>query len=388
MDFDDPKTTLISCQWINCAAVDVGSTSNGAEVLNCFIIDPDSANDSDNPGLKIGTTTHNVSFVSFITSGTPTTQHMVELTQAADYSLEMDGFIFFGSYASSTIWHGENSGSNADVTINAVQGSGTNVSASEFENTASGTVSVVNAVNIDVHVEDSGGVDIQDAQCFIEKATPSVYTSTVTGNNQGDVDFVVQESIASDTPTAGWVQIKRDYATTSETEQWYRYSSFSGSTFSFPTKIGPTACTGGGTGTDLQDNVTTNFLTADIEVGDTVRNETDGSWAIVTEITDADNIVTTPLQGGSDNTWTSGDNYSFHTLAVAYDGSDIAWTPWMNELTDSSGDATASGNYVIDASITIKVRKFAYKTFRGTGTVTDQGFSVNVILADEPNVGL
>ena len=83
------------------------------------------------------------------------------------------------------------------------------------------------------------------------------------------------------------------------------------------------ACTGGGTSTSLQDTVNS-FTALNIATGDTVENVTDGSSATVTTITDADNIITAALSGGSDNTWTSGDTYSFKSkvhleLVVPFD---------------------------------------------------------------------
>lgn len=45
-----------------------------------------------------------------------------------------------------------------------------------------------------------------------------------------------------------------------------------------------------------------------IAVGDFIHNITDNSWAVVTSISGAPNsIATTPLEGGGDNTWQSGD---------------------------------------------------------------------------------
>lgn len=48
-------------------------------------------------------------------------------------------------------------------------------------------------------------------------------------------------------------------------------------------------------------------LLGTLAVGDFIENETDGSWAVVIDITGAPNTVrTTPLEGGSLNVWTSG----------------------------------------------------------------------------------
>jgi len=162
---DGNKTSVISCTFINCGEVTPGSTNSGAEILNCAFIDPSST--GSNYALQWPNTTHNLKNLSFITSGTPTTQNMIHLTQSADYSTSFDGIIFFGSYASSTIRHGENTGTNADVTINSVAGSGSNPVQAEFNNTASGTVTVVNTVTLKVTVKDVAGVGIVGAQTAI-----------------------------------------------------------------------------------------------------------------------------------------------------------------------------------------------------------------------------
>jgi hypothetical protein len=58
----------------------------------------------------------------------------------------------------------------------------------------------------------------------IEKDT---YTGAASGNGSGDPDFVVQESIAGDTPSAGWFRVDNGDGT----EDRYAYSSWTGSTF-------------------------------------------------------------------------------------------------------------------------------------------------------------
>lgn len=60
-----------------------------------------------------------------------------------------------------------------------------------------------------------------------------------------------------------------------------------------------------------------------VAVGDFIHNLTDGSSAVVTSISGApDSIATTPLEGGSDNTWQSGDVWvigMFIATIVQYD---------------------------------------------------------------------
>lgn len=186
---DTNKTEVISCQFINCGEIDQGSTNNGAEILNSFIIDPDG--DTNNYGLKFpqtpsaGTLTHNCKNLTFITSGTPATQYMVNFSYAGDYSISWAGFFFRGSYTSGTLWHGINSGSNADVTINVDSVAGGNANATEFSNTASGTVTVNNTVTLTVNVEDADGDPIEGARVRIENASTGAEVSQGSTNASG-----------------------------------------------------------------------------------------------------------------------------------------------------------------------------------------------------------
>jgi len=155
---DNSKTTVVSFNAVNCGEFDPGSTNNGAEVLNFAIIDPLGA--VNNYGLKFSQTpsgsvlSHNLKKGSFITSGVPSTQFMINFPEASDYSLAMDAFKFFGDYSSVTLWHGINSGLNADVTINSSNGS--NPLGTEFSNTNGGTVTVISSFNYEITGLDAG----------------------------------------------------------------------------------------------------------------------------------------------------------------------------------------------------------------------------------------
>lgn len=75
------------------------------------------------------------------------TEHHVHFPDSADYSLTFEGMQFFGfGAAGAPKWHGENSGLNADVTLNASESA--NPLENEFENIDGGTVTVVNTVNV------------------------------------------------------------------------------------------------------------------------------------------------------------------------------------------------------------------------------------------------
>jgi hypothetical protein len=167
------NSSAISCTWVNCNEVDLGTTSNGAEVLNSFIIDPDG--NTNNYGIKYamtpsaGTMSHNTKNLSFITSGTPTTQYMTHLSYSGDYTITWNNFNFYGSYTSGTLWHGINDGTDADVTISAVGG---NPAQSEFSSTDvtgpdTGSVTVSNDVTLTITVKDQNGTLIDGAQTAI-----------------------------------------------------------------------------------------------------------------------------------------------------------------------------------------------------------------------------
>lgn len=79
-----------------------------------------------------------------------------------------------------------------------------------------------------------------------------------------------------------------------------------------------------------------------LAVGDIIENLTDGSVAVVTDISGAPNsVATTPLEGGTDNTWTSGDvwvkNAQVATLTQFDSNGDIAKQERI-KITDISSD--------------------------------------------------
>ena len=201
---DNTKTSAISTQFLNCGEINPGTTNDGAELLSCFVIDPEGT--ANNYGLlfpqtpAVGILTHNCKKMNFITSGTPATQYMVRFTDASDYSVTFDEFSFFGVYTSGTIQHGRNEGLNADVTIEVVTAG--NVDDTDFTNTASGTVTANNAVPVTVTVlDDDTGLPIATtARVYIElvvggteilnSAVNASGVATANYNYSGDVDIV------------------------------------------------------------------------------------------------------------------------------------------------------------------------------------------------------
>jgi hypothetical protein len=359
--------TVTDCVFVECESLVQAS----ATISGCTFDQPPIATavaflTSDDPELITDST--------FISGGTG---HAIEITTPGTYDFTNLVFSGYGADASDNASIYNNSSGN--VILNASGCTGITV-----KNGTSATTSVIQSVTLTVNVADEDDNDVQDASVYIQKSSPTTYTSS-TGNAQGDLTFVITQTPDADTPASGWLAVK-DVSTGKQ--HWYRYASYSGSTFTLPTKIGPTACTGGGTSTLLQDSVT-DFTAINVQAGDTVRNETDGSWAIVLKVTDASNITTTPLFGGSDNTWTSGDNYSFHTLVVAYvSASDTVQVPIMNEYTTALGVATESFNFQSSVNIDIRIRKSSpsgtrYFPVKTTGQIDSGGFSLSVVLTED-----
>lgn len=87
------------------------------------------------------------------------------------------------------------------LTINATD---SNPSTSEITNATGNSVSIVNSVTLNVHVEDTDGNNIEGAQVYIQKVSKTAFTSGA-GNTAGDGDLVVTQAIDSDIPQVGWV---------------------------------------------------------------------------------------------------------------------------------------------------------------------------------------
>lgn len=90
--------------------------------------------------------------------------------------------------------------------------------------------------------------------------------------------------------------------------------------------------TSGGSSTVLNK---TGIGASGIEVGDFIENITDGSYAYV-QVVNTDSLTTSELQGGSDNTWDSGDTYASGRFVVV-----------LNSRNATTGAITASEKVLI-----------------------------------------
>lgn len=221
IDLDDGnKSCLISTQFVNCGVVTTGSTNDGAEILACFFIDPEGL--TNNYGLQFdqtpvtGTMTTKVKKCNFITSGTPTTQYMTVFPYSGDYTVAWADMVFFGSYTSGTLWHGLNTGTDADVTIGAT--GTTNAATAEFSSTDvtgpdTGSVTVSASVPLTITVKDKDSLalltDVQTSiflkdspftQLMNEDTVTGVATESYSGTPPVDVVWKCRKSDNLDSP--------------------------------------------------------------------------------------------------------------------------------------------------------------------------------------------
>lgn len=205
----------------------------------------------------------------------------------------------------------------------------------------------------------------------------NLYQSHASNNSAGDTTIETDgdPAIATDTPDSGVIRV---VDSSENTEHRFRYSSWTGSTFTL-TDLSAV------TGTADSDEVTGTYFTdsgADFSTilpGDLVRNETDGSWAHVITVNDTtDTITHTPLQGGSNNDWTSGDTYSFNNLPVTYEAADTIYVPFIDE-TATSTSVSKTVLYASNREVLIRVRKKGILPFETSGSVTSSGLSVAAI---------
>jgi len=254
-----------------------------------------------------------------------------------------------------------------------------------FRNGTGASTTIAVSKNVDVHVKNAADADLLDATVSIFRATKTAYTSAA-GNAEGYPTFVVNKEVDSDQAQQGWINIwrKSDNAHVS-----IRYASWDLGTLTLLSEITGTADTGG-SGTVLKRKTGTSFLSADIEVGDAVRNTTDGSWSKVDQIIDADTIYTRSLRDGTLDTWTEDDAYSFHRLPITFvETDDLVDLPLFLGQTDASGDMpTYSHNYSggpLNIRVNVRHRDDATKYLpeKASGTIGVSGYTLDVTMEED-----
>lgn len=210
------------------------------------------------------------------------------------------------------------------------------------------TITINNTASLDwVDVFESAGASS-------EVVKDDTFTGHATLNVLSGSTVEIDEAIPTDTPSAGSLYIKDvTGVSTRYPHHRYRYLSWTGSIFTLAAEITGSA-TGSSTGNNLED--TTSQFGSGVQRGDAIRNTTTGEYAFVAEVTDVDNLVTTP-----GITWTSTDNYEINSLWDTYDGTNTVYTSFLSE--EASGTTTSGSILFLEITeLVAKVRRAAPKS--------------------------
>jgi hypothetical protein len=207
---------------------------------------------------------------------------------------------------------------------------------------------------------------------FIDKAQ---YTSHNTNNALGDNTIELTTSLLQDTPPGSDTDngVIRMVDNANNVEHRFRFKNWTGAIVTLQPEITSTTDQAG-TPTRIWD---AGIEGTNVKPGDCIRNSTDGSWAHITAL-GTDYLDTTPLQGGSDNTWENGDTYSIHTLPKTYDNSDKAYIPLIDaEATTTAVEQTIL--YLAERSVLVRVRVKGIQPYESTTPFNSGGASVSAI---------
>lgn len=361
------NAVITACNFIGCGIITTGNNDMATSIISGFEGTVDTSaliwNDAADPNGKLDD--------MIFTKGTADT-HAIEFGLSSPTTITINDIVFnsYGADASTSaaIYFARTTGT---VTVNY---SGT---VPTFK-TAGATIDLVATVDVDVHVEDADQADIQFAQVFISKNPATAYTSGA-GNTAADGDLVLTQTIDADVPQISWAIV---YDVSENLTLPYRFTSHDGAnTVTFPTSV-TGAATSTGSATSLI-STSTDFVAADIEEGDTIRNTTTGAYAVVDEIVDLDNITTSPLNTG---VWSASDGFSVHDLATTLiSGTDTVDIPLALGQTDVNGDlATLSyKSSEVPTPVVIRTRLIGatkYISGKTNGTIIASGLAVNVTL--------
>jgi hypothetical protein len=198
----------------------------------------------------------------------------------------------------------------------------------------------------------------------------------------GSTSLVVGASIDSEKPAAGKLVV-RDTALAEE--HHYRYTSYTGSTFTLYNSSG-TATTGTDDNT-LFDSVGTPFATA--KVGDIVYNTVRTAWAYISEIVSDNQVELDRDITGQVAT----DGYTVGATVEAYTSSDFLWVPFLMVYETTGTDAAPGSEqttvtYAAPIAVLLRVRNadnvtYKIKNFAVELTIGASGLSQGVIRTPE-----
>lgn len=199
-------------------------------------------------------------------------------------------------------------------------------------------------------VDTAGGTDVTKNQNGVGAAGASLGASSIP----------LDTTVALDVPaTNSWIRVVDTSATDGEEFRYY-YTTVSGTTVTLDSGGNLSGTTTGETPdsiTLIDSGAFTNFGTGNGEVrtGMMIRNTTDGSRAIVLRKIDNNTIETTPLEGGGDNLWNTGDSWEANTIVVALVDADTVYFPFIDDVASGS-TLTATIKYVADTDLVARMR--------------------------------
>jgi hypothetical protein len=211
----------------------------------------------------------------------------------------------------------------------------------------------------------------------------NAFDSHATNNVIGNTQFDTAAAVPTDTPDAGVlhavdVGLVNDFR--------YRYASRTSTVFTF---VVPTDATGNPTTTDATNGVEEMFdTTADfagaaipVQVGDTIRNVTDGGVGVITGVF-KERLTHTPLTGGTNDDWNVADTYLINALVQSYDASDTGYVPPVDERNITEGTTQVSNTITFDTAfdVSIRVRQSGKMLdFISSGNVGSGGLTVSAV---------
>jgi hypothetical protein len=218
----------------------------------------------------------------------------------------------------------------------------------------------------------------------IEKSYYDLDTATAVADTTLSVDPAIRTGSAGD--DVGEPNASHVIVITSGVEYVYRYTSFTGDDFTLFNTAQRT-CDAGASATVLTD-VSENFVTDGVKVGDIIRNDTLGEFVYVTAVA-ATTLTTTPLSGGN---WDA-DLYTIGACVAIHAINDFVYVALLHVYEDTGTDASPGQEqvgliYEGDENALLRARQanggtYPIKPFSLEVTIGSGGLSQNVIRQPE-----
>jgi len=202
--------------------------------------------------------------------------------------------------------------------------------------------------------------------------------SLAAANDLGNTTVVLTASVSTESPSDANSKLR--IVSASNEEHRYRFDSFTTATITLsPASTG--TGTANSTNTLIQD-ATGNFVTEEVEVGDYVRNTTDGvSYSIVTAVSSSSEILVTD----NGTTWNA-QAYSVNTLVENYTSDQNAYIPLIERIADAANETNTIVAPAAGSSFQIRVdvrNAGVILPFTQNSTITTTGRSIAAIRNDD-----